>query len=76
LPVSTGGKASLVARIGPSELAFGTDGSTLQQAGLPVVMCGPGSMEQGHQPDEFLEISELERCDAFMRELAAWSSRT
>ncbi|HUR47945.1 MAG TPA: acetylornithine deacetylase [Acidimicrobiales bacterium] len=51
-------------------VAYGTDGAVLQGRGLPTVICGPGSMEQGHQPDEFIEQSQLELCDSFMARLA------
>jgi acetylornithine deacetylase len=35
------------------------------------VVCGPGSIEQAHQPDEFVALEQLARCEAFMRGLAA-----
>jgi len=41
---------------------------------LPTVVCGPGSIAQGHQPDEFIEVAELERCDRFMDRLAEWAT--
>ncbi|KMZ11620.1 Acetylornithine deacetylase [Candidatus Burkholderia humilis] len=37
-------------------VAFGTEGGLFNQAGIPVVVCGPGSMDQGHKPDEFVTI--------------------
>lgn len=42
-------------------VAFGTDASTLQRAGLPTVVCGPGSMVQGRQVDDYIETTELTR---------------
>jgi len=36
------------------------------------VVCGPGSMEQGHKPDEFVSLDQLERCDALLARLAGW----
>lgn len=41
--------------------AFATEAGQFQRAGFPAVICGPGSVEQAHQPDEFLAISELEK---------------
>ena len=38
-----------------------------QQAGYSVVICGPGYIDQAHQPDEYVEISQMERGAAFMR---------
>ncbi len=35
-------------------IAFGTEGGLFDQAGIHTVVCGPGSMEQGHKPDEFI----------------------
>jgi len=34
-------------------------------------MCGPGSIDQAHQPDEFIEISQIEQCMLFMDKLFA-----
>lgn len=52
------------------KVAFGTEGGLFdQEVGIPTVVCGPGSMDQGHKPDEFIEISQMARCDAMMRAL-------
>ncbi len=52
------------------KLAFGTEGGLFQdRLGIPTVVCGPGSMEQGHKPDEFVARSELARCDQFLDRL-------
>lgn len=55
-----------------STVAFGTEGGLFHQAGIPAVVCGPGSMSQGHKPDEFITIDQLRRCDAMMRRLAGF----
>lgn len=54
---------------------FGTDGGHFQTAGLSTVVCGPGSIEQAHQPDEFVEVAQLEACDRMLEGLAARLSR-
>lgn len=36
------------------------------------MICGPGSMDQGHKPDEFVSLAQLEACDALLARLAAW----
>jgi len=36
---------------------------------VPTVVCGPGSMEQGHKPDEFIELEQLRQCELFMQRL-------
>jgi hypothetical protein len=47
-------------------VAFGTEGGLFDQAGIPTVVCGPGSMDQGHKPDEFVSVEQLRglRCHA------------
>ncbi|MBB5423719.1 acetylornithine deacetylase [Paraburkholderia sp. JPY158] len=51
-------------------VAFGTEGGLFTQAGIPTVVCGPGSMDQGHKPDEFITVEQLNRCDAMFARLA------
>ncbi|HRM64832.1 MAG TPA: acetylornithine deacetylase, partial [Acidovorax temperans] len=41
-----------------------------KNAGIPTVVCGPGSIQQAHQPDEFVTLEQLGRCEAFMQGLA------
>ena len=52
-------------------VSFATEGGRFRQAGLPTVICGPGSIDQAHQPDEYIEIGQLEAGMAFMRRLMA-----
>jgi acetylornithine deacetylase len=51
------------------KVAYGTEAGYFAALGIPTVVCGPGSMDQGHQPDEWIERSELDRCDAFLARL-------
>lgn len=53
-----------------SKVAYGTEAGLFQHAGFPSVVCGPGAIEQAHKPDEFIEISQLDACDDFLRKLA------
>ncbi len=55
-------------------LAFGTEAGFFQQAGIPAVVCGPGSIAQAHQPDEWIAIAELRRADAFMDAIGRWAA--
>jgi acetylornithine deacetylase len=49
------------------KVAFGTEGGLFSsQLGIPTVICGPGSMSQGHKPDEFVSIDQLDKCDAML----------
>jgi len=54
---------------------FGTEAGLFQMAGIPAIICGPGSIEQAHKPDEFVAVSELERCEGFLRRLADYCTR-
>ncbi|MDD1506800.1 acetylornithine deacetylase [Pseudomonas sp. CNPSo 3701] len=51
-------------------VAFGTEGGLFDGAGIPTVVCGPGSMDQGHKPDEFVSVEQLQGCDALLQRLA------
>ncbi|HRD78171.1 MAG TPA: acetylornithine deacetylase [Hyphomicrobiaceae bacterium] len=50
---------------------YGTEASHFQNAGCSSVICGPGSIDQAHQPNEFVAIAELERCLAFLDRVGA-----
>ena len=53
------------------ERATRVDMGNRTSAGIPTVVCGPGSITQAHQPDEFVSLEQLARCEAFVRALAA-----
>jgi acetylornithine deacetylase len=57
----------------PRAVAFATEAGQFQRSGLSTVLCGPGSIEQAHQPNEYVEISQMERGVAFMRRLTEWA---
>jgi acetylornithine deacetylase len=50
-------------------VAFGTEGPYLNQMGMQTVIMGPGSIEQAHQPDEFLALDQIEPGVRIIREL-------
>ncbi|KQU86609.1 acetylornithine deacetylase [Variovorax sp. Root318D1] len=52
-------------------VAFGTEAGLFKNAGIPTVVCGPGSINQAHQPDEFVSLEQLARCELFMERLAS-----
>ncbi len=56
-------------------VAFGTEGGLFDQAGIPTVVCGPGSMEQGHKPDEFISVEQLAACDRMLERVLGFVSR-
>ena len=53
------------------KVAYATEGGQFQQAGIPTVICGPGSIEQAHKADEFIELTQLVRCERFLQTLIA-----
>jgi acetylornithine deacetylase len=53
------------------KVSYGTEASQFQRAGMPAVVCGPGSILQAHKPNEYVEISQIEACEAFLRKLMA-----
>ncbi len=55
-----------------STVAFGTEGGLFDEAGIATVICGPGSMDQGHKPDEFVSVEQLAACDAMLGRLVEW----
>jgi acetylornithine deacetylase len=52
------------------KVSFGTEASLFHAAGVPAVICGPGHIAQAHQPNEWVAVDQLRRCEAFMRRLA------
>jgi acetylornithine deacetylase len=49
------------------KVAYGTEAGYFSSAGVPTVVCGPGNIEQAHRPNEFVELAQLQRCEAFLR---------
>ncbi|MES2609635.1 MAG: acetylornithine deacetylase [Pseudomonadota bacterium] len=78
IPSFLGSKDDAVTRLaqelsgekGTTLVAFGTEAGLFKNAGIPTVVCGPGSIQQAHQPDEFVSLEQLGRCEAFMQGLA------
>jgi acetylornithine deacetylase len=50
-------------------VAFGTEAGLFQRSGIETLVCGPGSIEQAHKPDEYVEIEQLDRCRAMLERL-------
>lgn len=53
----------------PVRVSFGTEGGCYAARGIPALVCGPGDIGVAHKPDEFIELDQLDRCDAFLRRL-------
>ncbi len=61
---------TLSGETGTTLVAFGTEAGLFKNAGISTVVCGPGSIQQAHQPDEYVSLAQLARCEAFMQGLA------
>ena len=53
-----------------SNSVIGTEAGIFKSAGIPTVVCGPGSIMQAHQPDEFVTLAQLARCEQFLQGLS------
>lgn len=76
----TGGAAETLARrlTGDNErqmVVYGTEAGQFQTAGLSAVVCGPGSIDQAHQPDEYIELAQLAAGQQFLEDLIRDLSR-
>jgi acetylornithine deacetylase len=52
-----------------AKVAFGTEAGLFDQSGIPTIICGPGSIEQAHKPNEFVAIDQVAQCETFLRRL-------
>lgn len=55
-----------------STVPFGTEGGLFDRAGIATLICGPGSMSQGHRPDEFVAVEQLASCMNMLHNLRDW----
>lgn len=53
-----------------SKVAFGTEAGLFQQAGIPSIICGPGSIQQAHKPNEFITLDQIAQCELFIDRLS------
>ncbi|MEL0106656.1 MAG: acetylornithine deacetylase [Rhodospirillales bacterium] len=53
---------------------FATEAGQFQESGIPAVVCGPGSAAQAHQPNEFIELAQVEACVEFLHKVADWAA--
>lgn len=53
----------------PGKVSYGTEGGYFQTAGIPTIICGPGSIEQAHKPNEFIDLAQLEKGERFITAL-------
>jgi acetylornithine deacetylase len=73
-PVTQLAKA-LARRNDHAKVSYGTEAGLFQKIGIPTVIVGPGSIDQAHKPDEYIERVELDKADAFLGRLIAHAAR-
>jgi acetylornithine deacetylase len=56
-------------------VAYGTEGGIFQSHGLPVVVCGPGAIDQAHQPDEWIAREQVEACMDFLARVGEYCAK-
>ena len=75
IPVEPNAAKALVAELtgqtGAGLVPFGTEAGIFQALGMSAVVCGPGSIEQAHRPDEYVTLDQLARCLAMLDRLCA-----
>tara|TARA_Y100001970_G_scaffold294367_1_gene451805 strand:+ start:63365 stop:64552 length:1188 start_codon:yes stop_codon:yes gene_type:complete len=57
-------------------VSFGTEAGLFQSAGIPTVICGPGSINEAHKPNEFIELSQIKECNDFLVRLLEFCRNT
>lgn len=60
----------LAGQNGTEAVSYGTEAGLFQEVGIPTVICGPGSIQQAHKPDEWIALDQIALGEAFMRRLA------
>lgn len=56
-------------------VSYGSEAGQFQHAGFSTIVCGPGSVEQAHKPNEFIELSQVEQCETVLRRLIEYQTR-
>lgn len=51
------------------KVAYATEAGQFQNADIPTIVCGPGSIEQAHRPNEFVKLEQLKKCEGFLRKI-------
>jgi len=65
----------LLERHDPAVVSYATEGGQFQEAGYSTVVCGPGSIGQAHQADEYIELAQIEQAGAFLGRLIKQQAR-
>lgn len=49
-----------------SKVSYGTEAGLFQRAGIPTIVCGPGSITEAHRPNEFIALDQIRACETFL----------
>ncbi len=60
----------LAGRNATEKVSFGTEAGLFSEIGIPTIVCGPGSIEQAHKPNEFIALEQIAKCEEFLGRLA------
>ena len=60
---------ALTGRNDTGKVSFATEAGLFHEASIPSVICGPGSIEQAHKPNEFIALDQIAQCENFVRKL-------
>jgi acetylornithine deacetylase len=64
------------AKLPATTIPFGSEAGIFERSHIPSVVCGPGSIDQAHRPDEWIASAALEEADRFMSKVGEWASQT
>jgi acetylornithine deacetylase len=64
------------AKLPVTTVPFGSEAGIFERGRIPSVVCGPGSIDQAHRPDEWIACTALEEADRFMSNVGAWAAQT
>lgn len=62
------------AKLPLTTLPFGSEAGIFERSSIPSVVCGPGSIDQAHRPDEWIACTALDEADRFISKVAAWAT--
>ena len=68
--------AGFGAKLPVTTLPFGSEAGIFERSRIPTVVCGPGSIDQAHRPDEWIACVALDEGDRFLAHVGTWASRT
>jgi len=64
------------AKLPVTTLPFGSEAGIFERSRIPSIVCGPGSIDQAHRPDEWIACAALDEADRFLSKVGAWASQT